>query len=103
MYYFYSMMWNVLELALPYTLDIPEVLIPSYLIQDADVYKPKPSGYCIRVVVTEINPQAYYKTLEINHHTTAFEVIVKLIRKYALKDEDRDPNDFYLTEVSDTY
>lgn len=68
--------------------------------EDSDVYKPKPSGYCIRVVVSEINPQAYYKTLEINHHTTAFEVIVKLIKKYALKDEDRDPNEFYLTEVS---
>lgn len=69
---------------------------------DSNVNKLKPSGRCIRVVVTEINPQAYYKTLEISHHTTVFEVVVKLIRKYALNDDDRDPNEFYLTEVSTT-
>ncbi len=63
------------------------------------MYYPRIGGYCIRVVVTEINPQAYYKTLEVTDRTTAFEVIVKLIQKYAVKEEDRDPNEFYLMEV----
>jgi len=63
------------------------------------VYRPRIGGYCIRVVVTEISPQAYYKTLEVTDRTTAFEVIVSLIQKYAVKEVDRDPNDFYLMEV----
>ena len=75
--------------------------------RESDVYRPRIGGYCIRVVVTEINPQAYYKTLEVTNRTTSFEVILKLIQKYALKDEDRDPNEFYLMEVRgamrDTY
>ena len=57
----------------------------------------KPSA---KVIVTEICPEAYYKTVEITPHMTAFEVIVKLIQKYAKSEEDSDPDLFYLTEAS---
>lgn len=58
-----------------------------------------PSSEYIRVIVTELCPRAYYKTLHITHYTTTFEVIVKLVQKYAITEEDKDPDTFYLTEV----
>lgn len=51
------------------------------------------------MIITELRPEAYYKTLEITPHMTAFEVIVKLIQKYGKTEEDSDPDQFYLTEV----
>lgn len=59
----------------------------------------KPIGDFARVIITEIRPEANYKTLKITHFTTAFEVIVKCIQKYAMDEDDKDPDSFYLTEV----
>ena len=58
-----------------------------------------PSKPSARVIITELRPESYYKTLEITPRTTAFEVIVKLIQKYAISEADEDPDLFYLTEV----
>lgn len=57
-----------------------------------------PIGELARVIITELCPEAYYKTLQITPYTTAYEVIVKIMQKYA-KEEDNDPDSFYLTEV----
>ena len=55
----------------------------------------------IRVVATELHPRIQYKTLPITEHTTAYEVVVKLVTKFASNEEDRDrPDLFYLNEVS---
>ena len=65
---------------------------------DAEVRPMTPIGEFAKVIITELNPEVYYKTLQITPYTTAFEVIVKIIQKFA-KEEDRDPDMFYLTEV----
>ena len=56
-------------------------------------------GEFVRVVSTVLNRQIYYKTLPITKYTTVFEVVVKLVGKYA-KSDDQNPSDFYLTEVT---
>ena len=53
----------------------------------------------IRVVTTELNPRIQYKTLPITEYTTAYEIVVKIVRKFAAEEEDKDPHDYYLTEV----
>ena len=54
----------------------------------------------IRVVATELHPRIQYKTLPITEYTTAFEVVVKLVTKFATNEEDKDrPDLFYLNEV----
>lgn len=54
----------------------------------------------IRVVATELHPRIQYKTLPITEYTTAYEVVVKLVTKFATKEEDKDPDLFYLNEAS---
>lgn len=55
----------------------------------------------IRVVATELHPRIQYKTLPITEYTTAYEVVVKLVTKFATSEEDRDrPDLFYLNEVN---
>ncbi len=56
-------------------------------------------GEFVRVVSTVLNPKIFYKTLPITKYTTVFEVVVKLVGKYANL-YDQNPSDFYLTEVS---
>ena len=53
----------------------------------------------IRIVATELHPQLQYKTLPITAYTSAYEVVVKIVTKFAIKDEDKDPDLFYLAEV----
>lgn len=65
--------------------------------QECEVFEKKSES--VRVVATVLSPQIYYKTLPITRYTTVFEVVVKLVGKYA-KDEEQNPNNYYLTEVS---
>ena len=57
-------------------------------------------GDYVRVVVTEINSRIQYKTLPITEYTTAYEVVVKIVTKFAVESEDKDPDCFYITEVN---
>ena len=57
-------------------------------------------GEFVRVMVSVLHPQIIYKTLHITKHSTVFEVVVKLVSKYAFSQEDKDnPDAFYMTEV----
>jgi hypothetical protein len=76
-----------------------ESLINNLQKEVAEPPPSKPVGDFAKVIITEIRPEANYKTLKITRFTTAFEVIVKCIQKYAMKEADEDPNLFYLTEV----
>ena len=53
----------------------------------------------IRVLGTVLHPQVHYESLPITPNTTAREVIVALVDKYATSTEDKSPDAFYLTEV----
>lgn len=52
------------------------------------------------MVATELHPRIQYKTLPITECMTAYEVVVKLVTKFAMKEEDKDPDLFYLNEVN---
>ncbi len=71
----------------------------SYFIHIQLDYFAGQKGEFVRVVSTVLNSKIYYKTLPITKFTTVFEVVVKLVGKYADSD-DQNPSDFYLTEVS---
>jgi len=53
----------------------------------------------IRVLGTVLHPQVHYESLPITPSTTAREVIVALVDKYAAFTDDKSPDTFYLTEV----
>ena len=54
----------------------------------------------VRVVATVLQPQLYYKSVPVTMTTTVNNIIVKLVSRYAVVAEDKDPNSFYLMEVS---
>ena len=54
----------------------------------------------MRVVATVLQPQLYYKSVPVTMTTTVNDIIVKLVSRYAVVAEDKDPNSFYLMEVS---
>ena len=55
----------------------------------------------IRVVVSVLQPQLYYKTLPVAKTTTVNDVIDKLVRAFAVSAEDKNLEGFYLMEVGD--
>ena len=57
----------------------------------------------MRVVATVLQPQLYYKSVPVTMTTTVNDIIVKLVSRYAVVAEDKDPNSFYLMEVSCVY
>lgn len=60
-------------------------------------------GSNIKVVASVLQPQLYYKSVPVTMETTVNDVIVTLVTKYAVIEEDKDPDTFYLMEVSQLY
>ena len=54
----------------------------------------------VRVVATVLQPHLYYKSIPVTMAMTVNDIIVRLVSKYAVVAEDKDPNSFYLMEVS---
>ena len=74
-------------------------ILSSFQLQEDKNPPVRDGGDNVQVIVTDLCPEIYYKTLPITRYTTTFEVIVKLVQKFATKEADKDPNSFYLTEV----
>lgn len=55
----------------------------------------------IKVVASILQPHLYNKTLRVTMGTTVNDVITKLVTKYAIATEDKNPGSFYLMEVRD--
>ena len=57
------------------------------------------AGSRVKVVVSVLQPGLYYKSVPVTTGTTVNDVIVELVSKYAVLEEDMDPTAFYLMEV----
>jgi len=52
------------------------------------------------VYASDLHPDILYKTITVTPKTTALEALQWLLNKYAVDEDDKDTNKFYLAEVS---